>query len=221
MHFYYLIIVLIISLLPISTVAADNLMDPVIVTATKVKTKDTKATYASEIYYRDDIVQSGARSVIDFLNQNTSAVIMSNSGNRLTPKIDIRGFGTVDGFKNLVITVNGRRMNNIDSSPQDLSSIPINNIKRIEITKGSGSVMFGDGAQSGSIQIYTRDSTETTLEGSAGNYGQQNQAFSTGLSEEKFIISASGLHSGNTGYSDDDPAGESNASDVRSYQFKL
>ena len=132
-------------------------MDPVIVTATKVKTKDVKATYASEVYYRQEIVQSGAKSVIDFLNQNTSVVIMSNSGNRLTPKIDMRGFGTVDGYKNLVITVNGHRMNNIDSSPQDLSSIPINNIERIEITKGSGSVIFGDGAQSGSIQIYTRD----------------------------------------------------------------
>ena len=105
MHFYYLILALIISLLPISTVAADNLMDPVIVTATKIKTKDVKATYASEVFYREEIVQSGARSIVDFLNQNTSVVIMSNSGNRLTPKVDMRGFGTVDGYKNLVITV--------------------------------------------------------------------------------------------------------------------
>ena len=188
MHFYYLILALIISLLPISTVAAENLMDPVIVTATKIKTKDVKATYASEVFYREEILLSGARSIVDFLNQNTSVVIMSNSGNRLTPKVDMRGFGTVDGYKNLVITVNGRRMNNIDSTPQDLSSIPINNIKRIEITKGSGSVIFGDGAQSGSIQVYTNDSTATTLEGSAGKYGQQNQSFSTGLSEEKFVF---------------------------------
>ena len=221
MHFYYLILALIISLLPISTVAAENLMDPVIVTATKIKTKDVKATYASEVFYREEILQSGARSIVDFLNQNTSVVIMSNSGNRLTPKVDMRGFGTVDGYKNLVITVNGRRMNNIDSTPQDLSSIPINNIKRIEITKGSGSVIFGDGAQSGSIQVYTNDSTETTLEGSAGNYGQQNQSFSTGLSDGKFIVSASGLHSGNTGFGDDDPVGESSGSDVRSYKFRI
>ena len=186
MHFYHLILALIISLLPISNSSSRGIfMDPVIVTATKIKTKDVKATYASEVFYREEILQSGARSIVDFLNQNTSVVIMSNSGNRLTPKVDMRGFGTVDGYKNLVITVNGRRMNNIDSTPQDLSSIPINNIKRIEITKGSGSVIFGDGAQSGSIQVYTNDSTETTLEGSAGNYGQQNQSFSTGLSEWK------------------------------------
>ena len=221
MYFYYLIFTLIISLFPISMTAAEDLMDPVIVTATKVKTKDTKATYASEIYYRKDIELSGAKSVIDFLNQNTSVVIMSNSGNRYEPKVDMRGFGITEGYKNLVITLNGRRMNTIESSPQSLGSIPINNIERIEITKGSGSVMFGDGAQSGSIQLYTRDTTETTLEGSAGNYGQQNQAFSTGLSEEKYIISASGLHSGNTGTADEDVAGDSDYSDIRSYQFKL
>ena len=98
----------------------------------------------------------------------------------------MRGFGITEGYKNLVITLNGRRLNTIESNPQALGTIPINNIDRIEITKGSGSIMFGDGAQAGTIQLYTRDTTERPpLETSAGNYGQQTQAFTTGRSGDK------------------------------------
>ena len=171
MPLHYLVLSLIITLFCTSTTLAKDLMDPIIVTATKIKTKDTKATYASEIYNRKDIERSGAVSLYDFLNQSTSTAVMPSYGNTFNQLINIRGFGLTDGFKNVAITVNGRRFNNIDSVPQKLSDIGINNIERIEITKGSGSVVHGDGATGGSIQIYTRDTTETVVQSSVGNYG--------------------------------------------------
>ena len=221
MFIRYLSLSLIFTLFSVSATLAKDLMDPVIVTAKKVRVKDTKATYASEVYSREDIEKSDARTVIDFLNQNTSVVIMSNSGNRAEPKIDMRGFGVTEGYKSLVITLNGRRLNNIDSNPAALGAISINNIDRIEITKGSGSVRFGDGAQAGTIQLYTRDTTETTLEYSIGNYGHQSQALTTGYSGENYIISASGFHVGNDGFSDEDPNGDSTDSSTRTIQTKL
>ena len=69
MYLHYLILSLMVAVFPISNALAKDLMDPVIVTATKIKTKDTKATYASEIYHRKEIKQSGAVSLYDFLNQ--------------------------------------------------------------------------------------------------------------------------------------------------------
>ena len=47
-----------------STTLARDLMDPVVVTATKVKLKDTKAPYASEIYYRKEIEKTGIDAFI-------------------------------------------------------------------------------------------------------------------------------------------------------------
>ena len=185
MYFQYLVLFFIITLFSLPTAAAKDLMDPIIVTATKIKTKDTKATYASEIYNRKDIERSGAVSLYDFLNHNTSTAVMPSYGNTFNQLIDIRGFGLTDGFKNVAITVNGRRLNNIDSVPQKLSDLGINNIDRIEITKGSGSVVHGDGATGGSIQIYTRDTTETNLKGTVGNYGINTGSFTTGLSKDK------------------------------------
>ncbi|MEZ4694112.1 MAG: TonB-dependent receptor plug domain-containing protein [Aliarcobacter sp.] len=54
-------------------------------------------------------------------------------------------------------------MNNIDSAPQLLSSIPIDSIEKIEILKGTGSVQFGDGANAGVINIITNGINEEVI----------------------------------------------------------
>ena len=221
MQLFYFLLLIIITLFYSSTSIAKDLMDPVIVTATKVKTQDTKATYASEVYSREDIEKSGAVSLYDFLNQSTSTAIMPSYGNTLNQLIDIRGFGLTEGFKNVAITVNGRRFNNIDSVPQKLSDIGINNIERIEITKGSGSVVHGDGATGGSIQIYTRDTTETVVQSSVGNYGINTGSFTTGLSKDKFIWSLSGSHYQQSGFSESQPDGNKDRGNTKNYSTKL
>ena len=210
-----------VAVISIPTAEAKDLLDPIIVTATKIKTKDTKATYASEVYSREEIERSGAKSLYDFLNQNTSTAIMPSYGNPFNQLIDIRGYGLTDGFKNVVISVNGRRLNNIDSVPQQLSTIPLDSIDRIEITKGSGSVVYGDGATAGSIQIYTRDTTETSITGSGGNYGIKTGSFTTGLSQGKFLLSASGALYEKGGFSDPGPDGHKDSGNQENYQIKL
>ena len=91
MPLHYLDLSLIINFFCTSTTLAKDLMDPVIVTANKVKTQDTKATYASEVYSREDIEKSGALTIYDFFQQNTSAAIMPSYGNTFNQMIDIRG----------------------------------------------------------------------------------------------------------------------------------
>ena len=220
-RFFYFILTTMVAVLSIPTAEAEDLLDPIIVTATKIKTKDTKATYASEVYSREEIERSGTKSLYDFLNQNTSMVIMPSAGNTFSQKIDMRGYGLTDGYKHVVISVNGRRLNNIDSVPQKLSEISIGNIDRIEITKGSGSVVFGGGATAGSIQIYTRDTTETSIKGSMGNYGISTGSFTTGLSKGKFILSISGDRYNQDGFSDKDPNGNKDRGSTRNYSTKL
>jgi len=196
-------------------------LDPIKVKATKIETTDTKATYASEVYTYEDIVKSGATTIYDFLGQNTSILVLPNSGNTLNQKLDLRGYGGDMGYQSLVITVDGRRLNNIDLNPQNLSPIPIRNIERIEITKGSGSVVYGDGAMSGTIQIYTRNATQTNITGSIGNYGITTQSINTGASFDKFEISAFADNYEQTGFSDPDPSGKRNEGNRYAYKLKV
>jgi iron complex outermembrane receptor protein len=190
------------------SVSAHLTLEPVLVTATKTKTTDVSATFASEVYNADDIKASGSTSFYDFLNQNTSINVMPSYGNPYAQQLDMRGYGISDGYENIAISVNGRRMNNIDGVPQLLSSISLNDIERIEITKGSGSVVYGDGAMAGSIQIYTKkDIVNSSVSFRLGNYGRQTASISTGLSEESFQLLVSGEHNQADGFSDKDNVG--------------
>ncbi len=70
--------------------------------------------------------------------------------------VDIRGFGAV-GTQNSLILVDGRRLNDVDLAAVDLANIPLDGIARIEVIRGNaGSVLYGDGAVGGAINIITK-----------------------------------------------------------------
>tara|TARA_B100001971_G_scaffold166740_1_gene157767 strand:- start:400 stop:2343 length:1944 start_codon:yes stop_codon:yes gene_type:complete len=168
---------------------------------------DTSAPFSSEIYTESDINNSNSSNIYDFLTQNTSLNVAPANGNRFTQKIAARGYGLTDGYQNIVITLNGIRLNNIDTSAQELNVIDINNIEKIEIIKGSGSVIYGDSAMAGAIHIYTKKNTETQLLTAVGNYGLEQSAMSFGLNQEKFGLNLSLDNLKHGGYSVMDPSG--------------
>ena len=182
-------------------------LNPIQVSSNYFNNLDTNATFASEIYTEEDIKNSNSNNIYDFLTQNTSIAIAPSSGNRFTQKIDVRGYGLTDGYQNVVITLNGRRLNNIDTAIQDLSVININSIERIEITKGSGSVVYGDSAMAGAIHIYTKKSVDTIATVATGNYGIQQSSISAGHNQDNFELSLSIDTQKQGGFGVEDPQG--------------
>jgi iron complex outermembrane receptor protein len=197
------------------------LLDEIVVTATRIPTPDVIAPYASEVHTRRAIEQSGASTLYDYLARQTSVQVLPNFGNRFTPLVDMRGYGIGGGYQNIVVTLDGRRLNTIDSQPQLLGAIPLADIERIEITKGSGSVLFGDGATAGSIQIYTRPHQGVALAANAGNHGLLAGTATAGLNKEKFSLSASADYSSLDGYSAADVSGNKDASSSRAWRGSL
>lgn len=207
-------------LAPSFSFAADAL-DDVIVTASGIPTPDVEATYASEVHTRKQIEDSGAATLYDYLAQHTSLQVLPSYGNRHTPQIDMRGYGIGYGYQNIVVTLDGRRMNNIDLIPQLLGSIPLADIDRIEITKGSGSVMFGDGATAGSIHIYTRPHTGVNVQASAGNFGARSGTITAGAAGERISVTATADYSSLDGYSAPDVTGHRDESGNRTLRGGL
>ena len=206
------------------TFAAEQIdLDEVTVKANRFEHKDTETTYASEIHTTKQIEASGAATLYDFLAQQSSLNIGSNFGSKATPSINLRGFGSESGAQNVVITVDGQRLNNIDGMPQLLGAIPLGNIERIEISKGSGSVIYGDGATAGAIQIYTKNKTGVTVNSSFGNFGQQNHYVNAGISEQFFDLSASLAHDSHNGFSHSDETNNKDefTSDTQNIKLKI
>jgi iron complex outermembrane receptor protein len=69
--------------------------------------------------------------------------------------LDLRGFGT-NSSQNMVVLLDGVRLSENELSSAILSTIPVDSVERIEITRGGSSVLFGDGATGGVIQIITK-----------------------------------------------------------------
>ncbi len=204
--------------------AAENFnLDDVVVKANRIEHKDTETTYASEIHTSKQIEDSGAATLYDFLAQHSSLNILSNYGNKATPSINLRGFGGENGAQNIVITLDGQRLNNVDGQAQLLGAIPLSSIDKIEISKGSGSVIYGDGATAGTMQIYSKRKTGVTAGSSFGSDGQQNHSINAGVSNPHFDLSANLAHDSHDGFGEADSTGSKDAfvSNTQNAQLKI
>lgn len=79
---------------------------------------------------------------------------IDTSGGR-NQTLDLRGFGET-ASNNVVILIDGVRQNEGDSGSANLAWIPLTSIERIEIVRGSGAVLHGDGATAGVINVITQ-----------------------------------------------------------------
>ncbi len=126
-----------------------------------------------------DIARSPGQTVQDVLATQPGVQLQSLYGgvNGASTTIDMRGFGAF-ATANTLILVNGRRLNDVDLAGVDLSTIPLQSIERIEITRGnSGAVLYGDNAVGGVINIITKTGTGAPLSGrveaGVGSFGQR------------------------------------------------
>ncbi len=201
--------------------AKDITLAPLEVTSTAIKTDELKSTDAVEVYTAKDIEKAHVQNIYEFLNQQTSVITMPSYGNPFTQKIDMHGYGIGTGYQNIVVTINGRKMNNIDMVPQLLSSIAPSSIKKIEIIKSSGIVMGGDGANAGVINITTKNSNDKEFSFYMGNYGLVDGSFYLGYSDEKLSLNATGETQKSDGTRDINNAGDRDKNSQTTGSFDL
>ena len=149
----------------------------ILVTATRLDPDNSKARGNTTIITAADIEKSTARTLPELLGREAGVLTRSLYGNNATgATVDIRGFGAAS-TQNTLILLDGRRLNDIDLSSVDFSIIPLQNIERIEITRNSGAVLYGDGAVGGAINIITRQpemaGTSAFIKAGAGNLDTQ------------------------------------------------
>lgn len=120
---------------------------------------------------REQIENSAASSLIDVLRSQAGVQIRDTIGDGNRAAISLRGFGE-NAINNTLVLVDGRRLNQPALTGPDLNSVPLANIERIEIIRGAGSVLYGDQAVGGVVNIVTRtpDSNEAYIESSVGSH---------------------------------------------------
>ncbi len=154
--------------------AADNL-DPVIVTATRFSEPEVNVPANISVITRDDIRNTPATDLPSMLKSSAGVDVRALYGSLgIDSTIDIRGFGETAG-SNTLILLDGQRLNPIDLGSVSWSAIPLDSVQRIEIQRGAGTVLFGDKATGGVVNIIT-DKSGTPRAGATigiGSYDTQ------------------------------------------------
>jgi iron complex outermembrane receptor protein len=174
-HFTSIFLFSILSILnPFSLSAQEKevTLKEIVVTGTRDLQEIGKIPANVTVITQEQIEKSNAKNVVDLLRNEVDVMVQDFYGNGKSAAVDIRGFGET-GLLNTLVLVDGRRVNEIDLSGVDWTQIPLDQVERIEILRGSGSVLYGDNATGGVINIITKRPEKpfsANLEGVIGSY---------------------------------------------------
>jgi len=139
--------------------------DAVVITATRFPDSKRDLPVGVTIITADDIQRSASSNLGDILAQYGLLQIRDLAGTQ-NPQVDLRGMG-ITGDQNTLIMIDGLRISENELVSAQLSAVPLDSIERIEIVRGSGSVLYGANATSGTINIITRRPKPGTVRGRA------------------------------------------------------
>lgn len=130
--------------------------DAVVITAPRFPEEVSRLPASVTVITREDIERSAARTIPELLANEVGVTMKDFYGNNASgTSIDLRGYG-VTGDQNTLILLDGQRISNFDLSGVQWAAVPLAGVERIEILRGTGAVLYGDGASAGVINIVTR-----------------------------------------------------------------
>ncbi len=174
----------------------DKTLAPVFVSASRFASDPAFAPIGATVIQAEEIRASGAGNVNEAVRKLGGVYGRQNTNGSQDFSLDLRGFGS-NGDQNLVIMVDGIRLSENEQAIALLSSIPIESVERIEIVRGGSSVLYGEGATGGTIQVITKRAQKNSTRGAvvveAGSYGHRELRASAarGWEEVSLDINAS------------------------------
>lgn len=146
-------------------------LDTMVVTATRTMKQIQEVPSSVSVVTAKDIAERNIKAVPEAL-QTLPGVYMSQSPSYGSAgDLEIRGFDS----KNILVLVDGAVMNSSHNNEVQWEMLPVENIERIEVVKGSGSSLYGGRAVGAVINIITKTQTKKGAHANiVVNYGSNN-----------------------------------------------
>jgi iron complex outermembrane receptor protein len=177
-------------------------MGEVVVTGTRYEKAIEKIPANVTVIDEEEIENAHANTLVELLRYEEGIVVRDLLGNGKSSQVDLRGFGETGPVNNLVL-VDGRRVNEIDLSGADWTQIPLEQIARVEIVRGTGTVLYGDNAVGGVINIITKTpgAKPTFKMGSSfGSYSRSKELVSINGGRDRVAASLYASYDATHGY---------------------
>lgn len=189
---------LILSVIPASSVLADTegrdnalKLPQTLITGNRQVQARSDSSSANTVFTRDDIDRLQPTGLTDLLGRVPGVQVARSGGRGALPGIYIRGTKSAQSL----VLVDGQRMANATSADSNLQYLNIDQIERVEVLRGSRSVIYGSDAIGGVIQIFTRrgadQAPQLRLHSAQGSYGssQNSVGVSGGDDHTRFNLS--------------------------------
>ncbi|MBA5690030.1 TonB-dependent receptor [Rugamonas apoptosis] len=138
---------------------------PIVITGARFDATAGMAPIGATVITADEIRRAGVTDVNAAIRKIGGVYGRNSLDGSPDFGLDLRGFGT-NSIQNLVVVVDGVRVSESELSNVILSSIPVDTVERIEISRGGASVLYGEGATGGVINIVTKHPTARGTGGS-------------------------------------------------------
>ncbi|WP_196594136.1 TonB-dependent receptor plug domain-containing protein [Pectinatus sottacetonis] len=131
-------------------------LEETIVTATKTPINKKILPTDVSVITAEDISRRNARTLQDIIDSLPGIAISRNDGKQT---LNIRGFSS----RYSMILIDGRRIPAEPDFDYELARLPLDNISRIEIVRGSAAAMYGADALGGVINLVTKKGKKKKL----------------------------------------------------------
>src|SRR5215212_1537953 len=149
-------------------------LDKVVITATKYPTKQSNTGKSVSVVTREQIEQSAGKDLAQVLNEQAGLTV---SGSYSSPGKDKSIFFRGASSNYTLLLLDGIPLNDPSGTGGtfDIRLIPLEQIERIEILKGSQSTLYGSNAIAGVINIISKKPINSYIAGNGLlSYGSYN-----------------------------------------------
>lgn len=131
--------------------------EEVVVTASRIPQLKSSVPASVTVITSEEIVILGAKNMTDVLDYTYGTL------SKRTGYLGSLSTSSIQGasFQQMLILIDGQRVNSPLLGGYDLGDIPVKNIERVEIVRGPSSALYGADAVGGVINIFTKDRSES------------------------------------------------------------
>ena len=182
---------------PVLAQEKSTTLNEVIVNATRFDSDAAILPFGVSVITKDDIARAGVSTVNEAVVKLLGVPGRADYYGGGDYGLDLRGFG-VTSSSNQVVILDGLRVNEADLGGARLAGIAINTVERIEVLRGSGSVLYGEGATGGVIVITTKAGRGVARKNAAdlyaatGSYGLNEVRANATLASGGFSLDVAG-----------------------------
>lgn len=199
--------------------ASDIELEKIVVTPSRIKEPYVESGRKIDIVSNHHLKHLNPKNVSEVL-EDIAAVNISDYGSQGAQKtISMRGSTAAQ----VLVLIDGRPINSPRSGDIDLSTIPLDNIERVEVLRGPASSIYGSSAMGGVVNIITKEpprkGQKTEILTSFGTFRTYQERLSYGAKLNNFGLRLDNSYQSSEGHRDN---AEYNAKDVNSkliYEF--